>query len=680
MKSQRTAAFLCIVVEAATCSLMLGYLGFPAMVVALSLVGWRGRWRFAPSRSQRALLYLALAVSVSLEWHLLLIDEPEVSVLLTRRSGCAVGQYFLLLQVAALFARSESGRMPTTFSFFGIIVMTCLGDVFMSGAPKVFYHGAVVAFIVLTAAYVAYGTAMLPGFSRRRARRYWVLTGAVLALALTLGGTMSAVIKLNQEGLDAVFVDWVLRRTMPQTMGFSDRAYLSSLQRLKMEGADAVALRVFADNRPGYLRGKAYGAYEKGRWIAGTEAHLVHPTAAAGALSLAPGDHVFVLREGVPTSETMAVWPRLSADAPLFMPLGAAAVAAPVDRIVVDDNGNVNVSFVSDIAAYRIGIPAGAARAVHDLPRDTDLTSVPEMVAEKVRPLAASLFEGRSTAKEKMDAVVAYFRDNYQYDLKISIPKEAEPVTYFLLERPPGYCEYFASGAVILLRLGGVPCRYVTGFVAAEHNPYGGYWIARNRDAHAWVEAYDAGIGWTIVEPTVAEGVPALDRPETDSALDHLWDALRIELGALRKAFAATGFKGVAREVFRWLTAYGMHLGIGLAGLLITVYAAAALVTWLVRRNRVSRGRVAEDDPLVMALNGLLDQMDRRVKAMGLARMPTETLHQFATRVMRDHPGDPAACDAAAWYRDYAAARFGPHRDQEIVATLRTRVEAWQPR
>ena len=59
-----------------------------------------------------------------------------------------------------------------------------------------------------------------------------------------------------------------------------------------------------------------------------------------------------------------------------------------------------------------------------------------------------------------------------------------------------GHCELFASAAVLLLRVRGVPARYVTGFRGGEWNAVGGYVAVRDDRAHAWAEAFIADRGW----------------------------------------------------------------------------------------------------------------------------------------------------------------------------------------
>ena len=139
--------------------------------------------------------------------------------------------------------------------------------------------------------------------------------------------------------------------------------------------------------------------------------------------------------------------------------------------------------------------------------------------------MAAEIFDGADSTLEKVHRVVTHFEMNHEYTLGITIPPEADPLTYFLLERPPAHCEYFASGATILLRLGGVPCRYVTGYVAREKYPKGDYWMALSRDAHAWVEVWDEEEGWMIVEATPASGVPQGEEVSDES---YAWDAWKL--------------------------------------------------------------------------------------------------------------------------------------------------------
>ncbi|MGH0029820.1 MAG: transglutaminase-like domain-containing protein, partial [Myxococcota bacterium] len=68
--------------------------------------------------------------------------------------------------------------------------------------------------------------------------------------------------------------------------------------------------------------------------------------------------------------------------------------------------------------------------------------------------------------------------------------------TEHLLQEGGGVCQDFAHVMLGVLRLRGVPCRYVSGYLHVER---GG---DEPSQSHAWVEAYVAGHGWVGFDPT----------------------------------------------------------------------------------------------------------------------------------------------------------------------------------
>jgi hypothetical protein len=63
----------------------------------------------------------------------------------------------------------------------------------------------------------------------------------------------------------------------------------------------------------------------------------------------------------------------------------------------------------------------------------------------------------------------------------------------------------------LLLRMGGVPARVAGGFSPGGRRKGEDEWVVRDRDAHAWVEAWFDGIGWVTFDPTPA-AAPARQR------------------------------------------------------------------------------------------------------------------------------------------------------------------------
>ena len=146
------------------------------------------------------------------------------------------------------------------------------------------------------------------------------------------------------------------------------------------------------------------------------------------------------------------------------------------------------------------------------------------------------------TDEQNIQAVIDYFQDNIPYTIKPGkTPKKKDFVNYFLQENMKGYCSHFASAAVLIFRAMGIPARYVEGYAVSyndimlngeiiedkDYNDYyDGYSLlgetamvqvnVTDANAHAWVEVYEAGKGWHVVDVTPAGSVE-----ETD---EEFWD------------------------------------------------------------------------------------------------------------------------------------------------------------
>lgn len=85
-------------------------------------------------------------------------------------------------------------------------------------------------------------------------------------------------------------------------------------------------------------------------------------------------------------------------------------------------------------------------------------------------------------------------------------PLNEDPAEYFLFESGRGYCQHFASAAVILYRMYGIPARYATGYSVkpSDFTLENGEYHAEVTDesAHAWVEICMPDYGWVPVEMT----------------------------------------------------------------------------------------------------------------------------------------------------------------------------------
>ena len=105
------------------------------------------------------------------------------------------------------------------------------------------------------------------------------------------------------------------------------------------------------------------------------------------------------------------------------------------------------------------------------------------------------------------DAISAYFSDNYKYTLSPgTTPKDEDFIDYFLKEQREGYCSYYASAGVMLMRKFGYPARYVEGYVVLPSqftsDESDASAVVTDKSAHAWCEIYIDNIGWLPCEFT----------------------------------------------------------------------------------------------------------------------------------------------------------------------------------
>ena len=128
---------------------------------------------------------------------------------------------------------------------------------------------------------------------------------------------------------------------------------------------------------------------------------------------------------------------------------------------------------------------------------------LPDAFPASLRDLAESIGSGASTPYDKAVAVTAWLRANITYRRDAEAPPEdADPVEWFLLDSRIGFCDYYASAEVLLLRALGVPARLAVGFAQGRYDPEKNAYYVSAIDSHAWPEVFFPGYGWVEFEPT----------------------------------------------------------------------------------------------------------------------------------------------------------------------------------
>jgi|CXWL01.1.fsa_nt_gi transglutaminase-like putative cysteine protease len=164
--------------------------------------------------------------------------------------------------------------------------------------------------------------------------------------------------------------------------------------------------------------------------------------------------------------------------------------------------------------AERVRVQAGAWLEHRHGPRQyvpglRDLLALPPAVNPRTLAWARALRErpglAQADAGTLAAAVLQHIRSGeYSYSLEPGSYLSNDAIDEFWLDRKLGFCEHFASAFVVVMRALEVPARVVTGYQGTDAEPLDGYWTVRQRNAHAWAEIWQPGVGWLRIDPTVA--------------------------------------------------------------------------------------------------------------------------------------------------------------------------------
>jgi transglutaminase-like putative cysteine protease len=135
--------------------------------------------------------------------------------------------------------------------------------------------------------------------------------------------------------------------------------------------------------------------------------------------------------------------------------------------------------------------------------------TLPRSLPRRIVDLAHDVTGGAPDGFDKATALEGYLRDNFTYTTHVDpIPTDQDWVDYFLYESKQGYCDYFATAMVVMLRAEGVPSRVASGFAPGDFDQNTGLSIVRENHAHSWVEAYFPRYGWITFEPSSIRAIP----------------------------------------------------------------------------------------------------------------------------------------------------------------------------
>lgn len=268
---------------------------------------------------------------------------------------------------------------------------------------------------------------------------------------------------------------------------------------------------------------------------------------------------------------------------------------------------------------------------------------------------------------ELIQAVLRHFADQPYYYTLQPPPLGQHANDEFLFDSRRGFCEHYAGAMAFVLRAAGIPARVVTGYQGGELNPRGGYLLIHQFDAHAWVEAWLPGSGWTFFDPTfqvaptrIERGLEEAMRDEGSFLAESPLSGARYRgvswLNSLRLGWDDLNYQWQRRVLNfrseeqlalfrRWLgTADWQRVGAIVLGLVFSLMALQALI-WL--RPRRLTGTPAQR---------AWQRLDRRLQTLGLGALAGEGPRDWQRRISRALPSQEAAL--AAFFDCFVAQQY----------------------
>lgn len=588
-----------------------------AATALISLVLLAGALRGGRLRLGQPGHVILLAVAAALAWVVGLAAPPGESVsLLPPWSGLA--SWALLAAGLRLLTAAPPLQEPGTLAL-GLLALLFCGQ----GHFGIVYHGTIVGTLLLFLLAMRASDGERPRWRDlpRRARVLSLLLPVlVLPTALCLVLPLKPLQKILQERFEEAF-------SHRARVGFSAAMALGGLS--GMLDSDRLVLRIRAEGLPGkerpdYLRGAVYDRYREGAWIHSSYYGTTRAVKTyVGRLS----------GPGVYEMEHLG-----NEDDPFFLPLALGEVGTASGALKAGPMGVIRDA--SGRRGWRLWFRLGPRKTAQPLPPTPEDLHVPASLRALLQGLVGKWAGEERAPAARLERIISRLQREYRYSLDVPPKSGTDPVMNFLLGHKRGYCEYFASALALLGRTAGVPVRVVTGYRVTEWNRMGGYYVVRERNAHAWVEAHLPGQGWTVMDATPPGEV---NRRQETPLLSALLDVLSQDRDRILRAMEQLGWQ----------------VGPGL------VAVGALVLFWIGLRRRRRARRVQEAGST--GSPEFLRLIEKLGKA-GVQRAGWEPLEDFAGRVPDE--------EAAALILRYAALRYGGaaaagQAAEEVTAALR---------
>ena len=570
---------------------------------------------------------------------LMLMAYPILSMQTTSRLILLLGYILSAFTVLFLLGRTlwpiHSALIP---SASGILMVACFN-------PSAHLQANVVICGLSIFTWLALPHPQKSNFARQRtsATRHGVMLAAIATATFLIAWGIIRLLPWAQREVEQATFQHYMAATTHYSM-FSPDSALGDIARLKL--SKKVVMRVWS-SRPQKLRGRVFTVFNGSAWRAETAGLAKARNLSSLPAAMDNGNDLAAWLESIPgsiyllpghTPEEAAARDSIRTkviqagfnEGMVLMPGQTLLLRIRAASLETDEQGELLPPLASGNEIYgllnrRQGEVIEPAHASPQLLNEC--LNVPKDTDPRIRNLAAKIAQGAATPDECIRRTFDYLARECHYSLEVGTFHSRQPVAEFLFEKKRGYCQYFASAAAVLLRLEGVPSRYVTGFNVQEDNRQGDHYVVREMDAHAWIEAYDSSRGWLELDPTPAAEYESLHASlesgnwaDAGEWLGALMAEMSIRMSAVSWGSAGRELWGGICGIFRWV-----YLDRPFRSLLIPAFLLIA-AEYARRRRRMPSPRHAAEarlqaaDAIPAELSALIHHVDSLWADQGLAR------------------------------------------------------------
>ena len=160
-----------------------------------------------------------------------------------------------------------------------------------------------------------------------------------------------------------------------------------------------------------------------------------------------------------------------------------------------EENGGLTAN---QLAAAGVNYPAWTRRYVEIRPN-----SIGPLTYQTAERIVAALPRNQRDPYHVAQAIQDYLYSDggFEYSTDVRGMCASERLVDCFLREKVGYCEYFATSMVMLLRTQQIPARLAMGYLPGRRLADGSWEVDRSA-AHAWAEVYFPRYGWVRFDPT----------------------------------------------------------------------------------------------------------------------------------------------------------------------------------